>query len=51
MHPSFLFPYWVFGVVWFPLVFAVALWMTRFAKVGLKKEMLVLLTVGNIFTG
>lgn len=44
-------PYWVFGVVWFPLVFAVALWMTGFAKVGLKKEMLVLLTVGNIFTG
>lgn len=44
-------PYWAFGIVWFPLVFAVALWATRLGKVGLGKEMLVLLTVGNIFTG
>lgn len=44
-------PYWVFGVVWFPLVLAVGLWMTRIGKVSLGREMLVLLTVGNVFTG
>ena len=44
-------PYWVFGVVWFPLVFVVALWASRLGSVGLGKEMLILLTVGNLFTG
>ena len=44
-------PYWVFGVVWFPLVFAVGLWTTRLGRADLKSELLVFLTVGNLFTG
>lgn len=44
-------PYWVFGVVWFPPVFVVALWATKIGKVALNKKMLALLTIGNIFTG
>jgi hypothetical protein len=43
-------PYWVFGVVWFPLVFVVVLLTSRMGRVGLGKEMLLLLTVGNVFT-
>ena len=44
-------PYWVFGLVWFPLVFLVAIWATKMGKLRLDKEMLFLLTVGNVFTG
>jgi len=44
-------PYWVFGLVWFPLVLVVALLTTKMGKLGLSKEVLILLTVGNIFTG
>ena len=44
-------PYWVFGVVWFPLVLVVALWATKLGRGALPKETLVLLTVGNFFTG
>ena len=44
-------PYWAFGVVWFPLVFVVALWSTNGGKGALPKELLILLTVGNVFTG
>lgn len=44
-------PYWVFGVVWFPLLFAVVLWSSRLGKAGLSQGMLVLLSVGNVFTG
>ena len=44
-------PYWVFGVVWFPLVFVVGLWATRLGKAPVGEEMLILLTVGNVFTG
>lgn len=44
-------PYWVFGVVWFPVIFVLALWATRVGGVGLKMEWLILLTVGNVFTG
>ena len=44
-------PYWVFGVVWFPLVLAVAFWLTLRGEDALPKELLVLLTVGNVFTG
>jgi uncharacterized membrane protein len=43
-------PYWVFGVVWFPLVFAVGVWASKFGRAALGKELLVLLTVGNVFT-
>jgi hypothetical protein len=44
-------PYWIFGVVWFPLVFVVALRSTRFGRGGIPAELLILLTVGNVFTG
>ena len=44
-------PYWAFGVVWFPLVLAVALWSTKLGTRGLPVWMLVLLTAGNVFTG
>lgn len=44
-------PYWVFGIVWFPLVFVVGLWTTHLGGKPLSGEMLVLLTVGNLFTG
>ena len=44
-------PYWVFGLVWFPLVFVSALWTTRMGKQSLNKELLALLTIGNLFTG
>ncbi len=43
-------PYWLFGVVWFPLVLALGLWSTRLGRVSLNKKLLVLLTVGNLFT-
>lgn len=44
-------PYWVFGVIWFPAVFVVALWLTRGGNGALPKGLLILLTVGNVFTG
>lgn len=44
-------PYWLFGVVWFPLVFAVGLWATSGGRRDLSKELLMVLTVGNLFTG
>ncbi len=44
-------PYWIFGVVWFPLIFIVGLWSTSFGRKSLGRGLLVLLTVGNIFTG
>jgi uncharacterized membrane protein len=44
-------PYWVFGVVWFPLVLVVGSWTTKFGTTRLRSEVLILLTVGNVFTG
>ena len=44
-------PYSYFGLVWFPLVLIVALWSTNFGRVELKMQLLVLLSVGNLFTG
>lgn len=43
-------PYWVFGVVWFPLVLVVGAWTTRAGRMGLRSELLILLTIGNLFT-
>jgi len=43
-------PYWLFGVVWFPLVFAVGAWSTRLGRTELRGELLILLTVGNLMT-
>jgi uncharacterized membrane protein len=43
-------PYWLFGVVWFPLVLIVGLWSTRLGRARLGTNLLVLLTVGNLFT-
>ncbi|HXW94260.1 MAG TPA: vitamin K epoxide reductase family protein [Nitrososphaerales archaeon] len=44
-------PYWVFGVVWFPLLLLLALWSTHFGRTNLSRKWLILLTVGNLFTG
>jgi uncharacterized membrane protein len=44
-------PYWIFGLVWFPLIFFVGLWTTRLGTGPLKQELLILITVGNVFTG
>jgi hypothetical protein len=44
-------PYWAFGIVWFPLILVVGLWATRMGTLGLRPTLLVLLTVGNLFTG
>lgn len=43
-------PYWVFGVVWFPLILVVGLWATKMGRIQLRSWLLVLLTVGNVFT-
>ena len=43
-------PYWVFGVVWFPLVLVIGLWSTRFGRANLNKKLLILLSIGNVFT-
>jgi uncharacterized membrane protein len=43
-------PYWLFGVVWFPLIFAVGAWSTRLGRTELRRELLILLTVGNVMT-
>jgi uncharacterized membrane protein len=44
-------PYWVLGVVWFPLVLIVVIWTTRMGRGDLGRKWLVFLTVGNLFTG
>ena len=44
-------PYWAFGIVWFPLVLVVVLWATRMGHTNLPRWLLILLTVGNVFTG
>jgi hypothetical protein len=43
-------PYWVFGIVWFPLVLVIGLSTTRFGVANLNKRLLILLSIGNIFT-
>ena len=43
-------PYWVFGVVWFPLVLVIGLWTTHFGHTNLRMEMLIILSFGNVFT-
>ena len=43
-------PYWVFGLVWFPLLLVVGLWTTRFGRANLNERLLILLSIGNIFT-
>lgn len=44
-------PYWAFGIVWFPLVLVVGLRTSRMGREVLPGSLLILLTVGNIFTG
>ena len=44
-------PYWLFGVVWFPLIFIVGLSSTHLTQRGLSAQLLILLSVGNAFTG
>ena len=43
-------PYWVFGVTWFPFIFAVGMWSTKLGRVELNNELVILLTVGNVVT-
>jgi uncharacterized membrane protein len=51
-YASFLgIPYWILGVVWFPLVLVVGAWTTRLGRSDLMPQLLILLTVGNIVTG
>jgi len=50
MGAFFGIPYWVFGIVWFPLILAVGIWATRAGSARLRVELLVLLTIGNLFT-
>lgn len=44
-------PYWIFGVVWFPLILLLGLWATKIGRTSLQERLLVLLSVGNVFTG
>ena len=44
-------PYSYFGLVWFPLMVIVSLWSTNLGRNNLKMQLLVLLSVGNLFTG
>ncbi len=44
-------PYWIFGIIWFPLVLLAGLWTTNMGRTDLGKGLLILLTIGNIFTG
>ena len=45
-------PFYLMGLVWFPLLFAVELWTSRFGKRPVNSEILLpVLMIGNIFTG
>ena len=44
-------PDWAFGVVWIPLVLVAGAWWTRLGRAPLPSRLLILLTVGNLFTG
>jgi uncharacterized membrane protein len=45
-------PFYLMGLVWFPLLFAVGLWTSRFGKRPVNSEILLpVLMIGNIFTG
>lgn len=52
-HTSLLgIPFYVTGLVWFPLMAAVALFATKLGQEPLKAEVLLpILMVGNVFTG
>lgn len=43
-------PYWVFGIIWFPTVLVIGLWTTRLGHTNLRKELLIILSLGNVFT-
>jgi len=43
-------PYWIFGVVWYPLMVVVSLWCTKLGRATLGRWLLALLTIGNLFT-
>jgi uncharacterized membrane protein len=45
-------PFYLMGLVWFPLLFAVGLWTSRIGKKPVNSEILLpVLMIGNIFTG
>ena len=43
-------PYWVLGVVWYPLILVIGIWGTRIGRARLPVWLLILLSVGNITT-
>jgi len=43
-------PYWLLGVVWFPLILLVGAWTTKFSRTEIRNWLLILLTVGNVVT-
>jgi uncharacterized membrane protein len=52
VYGSFLgIPYWVFGIVWFPLMLVIGVWTTDFGQTNLNKKLLIILSLGNAFTG
>ena len=45
-------PFYLMGLIWFPLLFAVGLWTSRFGKKQVNSELLLpVLMIGNVFTG
>jgi hypothetical protein len=43
-------PYWLLGVVWYPLILVVGLWATNMGRKSLGSWLLILLSIGNITT-
>jgi len=43
-------PYWVFGLIWFPLALIIGLWATHYGRAALPGVLLILLSLGNAFT-
>ena len=44
-------PYWVLGIIWFPVIFVVGLWSTKMGRNPLQVKLILLLSVGNFVTG
>lgn len=45
-------PFYLMGLIWFPLLLAVGLWTSRFGKKPVNSEILLpILMIGNVFTG
>lgn len=45
-------PFYLTGLIWFPLLFVVGLWTSRFGRKPVNSELLLpVLMIGNVFTG